>query len=331
MRRPLALLLGLVVVAAAVTAVVTPAAAHGNHLSVDAQVSSDGTIVVESMFMTNPGHLVVHQDRDGSIGPPLGHASVSQGFHSDFEVAVDDEYWADQNGTRTYWLVLHRDDGDGEFEPGSDTPIQGIAGQYAGQQVTVGKSADGAVRVVTGGFTTQRVDSAAVTVRGVDLDRPGYVALRNVTDDGTTGEVVGTKRLDAGSHDNVSVAVSESFFGSLATGETAELEAILHAADGDGEFTVDGDQPIRVGEETVSSRFDVKKVQNAQATTQPLINTPEPTTTGATTGQSSATATGPTAETGGAGGDSQSAVPGFTGIATVVALVAGALVWRRRD
>ncbi|WP_439026638.1 DUF7282 domain-containing protein [Haloarchaeobius sp. DT45] len=327
MRRPLALLLGVLVVATSVVVVVTPVAAHGNHLSVDAQVSSDGTIVVESMFMTNPGHLVVHQNQGGEIGPPLGHAAVEQGFHSDFEVAIGDQYWADQDGPRSYWLVLHRDDGDGEFEPGTDTPIQGIAGQYAGQRVTVGKTDDGAVRVVTGGFTTQRVDDGAVTVRRVDLDRPGYVVLQNVTDDGTTGAVVGTTSLDAGSHDDVSVALSDSFFESLDTDESAELEAVVHAGDGDGSFTAASDEPIRVGDEVVSSRFAIRKVANAQATTQPLINTPEPTTTGAvTTDTASATAS----DTRSGGGQSASALPGFTGGLAVVTLTALLLVWRRR-
>ncbi|WP_435318617.1 DUF7282 domain-containing protein [Haloarchaeobius sp. TZWSO28] len=327
MRRPLPLLVGVLVVAAAVV-VVTPAAAHGNHLSVDAQVSSDGTIVVESMFMTNPGHLVVHQNQGGEIGPPLGNAYVQQGFHSDFAVAIGDQYWADQDGTRSYWLVLHRDDGDGEFEPGTDTPIQGIAGNYAGQQVAVGKSADGAVRVVTGGFTTQRVDAGAVTVRRVDLDRPGYVVLRNVTDDGSTGEIVGTTALDAGSHGNVSVPLSESFFDSLSVNKSTELEAVLYASDGDGSFAADSDDPITVGDETVSSRFDIRKVENAQATTQPLINTPEPTTTAAATETSSATVPG--TQSGSESGDQQSAVPGFTGATGVLALVAGIALLLRR-
>ncbi|WP_435358610.1 DUF7282 domain-containing protein [Haloarchaeobius sp. DFWS5] len=324
MRGPLSLALAVCVVAASLA---VPVAAHGNHLSADAQLSSDGTLVVESLFTMNGGHIVVHQKTGSGVGQPLGSAQVSQGFHRNVQVAIDDRFWQAHSGNQTYWVVLHRDDGDGKFEPGTDTPIQGLTGGYAGQTIEVGKSDDGAVRVATSGFNDQDVDSSAVTVRQVATDRPSYLVVRAVGDDGSASTVVGTKTVDPGTYDNMTVSLSSSFFSDIDTGNRTTLEAGLYERSGDGEFSTPSDEPVRVGDSTVSSRFRIEKVENAQATTEPLINTPEPTTgtdSGVTTGSASSSV--PTDGE----NDSTGPSPGFSVLVTVAAVVSLLLVARRR-
>lgn len=283
-------------------------AAHGNHVSVDAQVTADGTVVVEALFSRSSGFLVLHEDRGGEPGAPVGHVALENGPHTDFEVALDDDAWADHDGNRTYWVVIHRDvDGNGEFDWGVDEPVPSLGGPSPGVRVPVRRGADGDVRVLASDpeLVDQRVDSPAVTVRRVELDRPGRVVLRTV-ENGTPAEVVGSRRLAAGAHGNVSVALDDAFFGALAANESVRLAATVQTG---------GNGSVRVGADVVSTRFSVRKVPDADATTRPLVNTPESATT------VRGTTAAPTRRTAGEGGPT----PGFGPTVTVGALLAAAL------
>ncbi|WP_435333034.1 DUF7282 domain-containing protein [Haloarchaeobius sp. TZWWS8] len=329
MRRPPALLVAILVVVATLPAAY-PVAAHGNHLSADAQLSADGTIVVESLFTMGGGHLVVHENQGGSPGRALGSVAIERGYHTTVGVTIDDEFWRKQSGNESYWLVLHSDDGDGEFEEGTDEPLRGIVGGYAGQTVTVRKSDDGSTRVLTSGFTDQKVDSASVSIRRVDAAESSYVVLHEVTENGSRGPVVGTTSVQPGHHEDVRVSLQSDFFTAVNAGETFSLEAVIYQKNGDGEFGAPPDEPVRVGDELVSSRFRAKKVEDARATTESLINTPEPTTGTASSGSTTDSATAPSGA--GDGGRSEGSLPGFTATAAFAGFLGSFAIWRaRRD
>ncbi|WP_257297815.1 PGF-CTERM sorting domain-containing protein [Haloarchaeobius sp. FL176] len=325
MRRPLALLLAFAMVS---TLVATPVAAHGSHVRADPQVSDDGTIVVESMFSVNGGYLVVHQDQGDQPGRPVGVVDIDSGARSKFEIQIDQQYWDEHEGNRTYWIVLHRDKNpdDGGFDPMVDSSVTGLHGSYVAARIPVGKSADGPARVLAAEYNGQRADSPSVTLSRVQLNQPGYVVLQRVQA-GAPTEVVGTRSLDAGSYDNLSVDIDDSLFESMSVDGTQSLAATLHTSDSDGSFDAEGDGVVAPDGQPVRTFFSFSKVENASATTQPLINTPE------------GTQQGTTAETAGAGetaaettesGESTGSTPGFGVVAALVGTLLGAFVVRRR-
>ncbi|MFD1646005.1 DUF7282 domain-containing protein [Haloarchaeobius litoreus] len=325
MRRPLALLLAFAMVSSLLA---TPVAAHGSHVRADPQVSDDGTIVVESMFSVNGGYLVVHQDQGDQPGRPVGVADIESGARSNFEIRIDQQYWDDHEGDRTYWIVLHRDQNpdDGGFDPMVDSAVTGLHGSYVAARIPVGKSTDGPARVLAAEYNGQRIDSPSVTLSRVQLNQPGYVVLQRVQS-GAPAEVIGTRALDPGTYDNLSVDIDDSLFESMNVDGTQSIAATLHTSDGDGSFQADGDTVVAPDGEPVRTFFSFSKVANTSATTQPLINTPDGTQrqTPAETSGTSETATTET-ETGASTGPT----PGFGVVATLVGALLAVLAVRRR-
>lgn len=82
--------------AVALALVAVPVTAHTNHVSVDAQVSADGTVIVEGALVATDGFLVVHAGDDESISDVLGHTAISSdsGFVTDIRVRIAAERWA---------------------------------------------------------------------------------------------------------------------------------------------------------------------------------------------------------------------------------------------
>jgi hypothetical protein len=316
MRRYLPPVLACVVVLAALAAL--PVAGHGNHLTADAQVVDDH-VVVERSFMLQDGYAVVHIDKGGQLGQPIGHVALKAGPDENYEIAVDEEFLSQVDGVAKVWVALHRTDGDGEFEPNQDTPLTGLQGRVAGSVVPIYVSDDGNVNVVARDFGSQRIDDASATVRRVESNRSGFVALEDAN-----GTVVGSAPISAGTNANVSVPLASSFYDSLERNESAELTAVVyHDDDGDGEFDANADRRVTVGGTPVASTFGVTKVADASRSTSIVVTAtgttaPAPTTTA---GEPSTTAAdGSTTASGDAGGAS-----GFGAVAAAVA-VATALV-----
>jgi PGF-CTERM protein len=325
MRRPLALLLAFAMVSSLVA---MPVAAHGSHVRADPQVSDDGTLVVESMFSVNGGYLVVHRDQGDQPGRPVGVADIDSGARSNFEIQIDQQYWDEHEGNRTYWIVLHRDQNpdDGEFDPMVDSAVTGLHGSYVAARIPVGKSTDGPARVLAAEYNGQRTDSASVTLSRVQLNQPGYVVIQRVQS-GAPAEVVGTRSLDAGTYDNLSVDIDGELFESMSVDDTQTVAATLHTSDGDGSFQPEHDTVVAPDGQPVRTFFSFSKVENASATTQPLINTPEGTQqrTPAETPGASETP-GPPTES----GSSTGTTPGFGVVATLVGMLLALFAVQRR-
>lgn len=235
------------------------AIAHGNHLTADAQLSDDGTVVVENLFLQQGGYLALHADDDGSPGQVLGHKRLDSGFRSAIPITIDEQFWQENDEKMTIWATLHDDDGDGEFEPNSDDGIFQSFGSFAGTDFTVGKHEAGKTYVVAASASgaRQETDGPEVTVENVSLAEFGYVVIHEVEQDYSAGDPVGYTSLDAGTHENVTVELNESFYESL--DEQFRLYAMVHMDDGDGEFDPETDPVVTVGEETVGSLFDLQK------------------------------------------------------------------------
>lgn len=239
MSRRALFLAGLLAVALAMA--VGLVAAHGNHATANAQVSANGTVVVEQLFLSERGHLVLRADDDGQPGEVLGHRTLDRGRYSGVRVGMDRSYWQTVSGNVTVWAVLHSDDGDGQFD--SDDELLYWFDQPAGDRIPVAKG-DAPASVVTTGAGSLSDDG--LTVDEATLARDGHLVVHE--SNGSLGPALGSRPLPAGRHTDATVSAN-------ASGADALLVAV-HGDDGDGQFDPDADQVVRAGGEPVASRYE---------------------------------------------------------------------------
>ncbi|WP_338729339.1 PGF-CTERM sorting domain-containing protein [Haladaptatus sp. DJG-WS-42] len=256
----------------------TTASAHGNHLSADSQVSGDGSVMVERLFVDQAAYLVLHADNDGNPGKVIGHKAVSRGFHAPISVEMSDEFWNDMAGNETVWAVLHEDNGDGEFNPKSDGELQAFGGAAA-TPITVRKGA-GSVSVAAAGFSVKETQVNNVTIPQVTTSQSSFLVLRTNTN-GAPGEIVGHAPLAAGTETNVPVIINETYFDA----QQAQflLWATVYEDNGDGEFDPATDKLVTAGGVPVASLFTVAKPLGDNSGDGGLVNTPSQTATQTTT------------------------------------------------
>jgi hypothetical protein len=295
-----------------VTALAGASVASGhsvNYVSADPQVTPDGAVVVEGLFIEESGWVVVHERTADGYGEALGATRLPRrnAFYTDVPVSIGNRTWRNWT-TREVVAVLHGEDGDGEYTA-ADPPLGGF-GAVVTDRFVVSK---GNRALVTGEDDfPQRQDGPQVTVRRAALPADGHLVVRNRTAD---GRVVGSRALAAGTYGNVSVAVNESFHADVEGSFAAHVS--LYRDDGDGRF--DGDEPaVRAGNGTVATRFGVEP-----ARTGGVVTTPASTTAPPERGEPTPTATA----TDGPGGVTDTGgQPGF-GVPTVLlAVVAGVLL-----
>lgn len=237
-------LLVLVVLVCALVAGVPTVSAHGNHVSVDDQYVENGTVVIETVFTSSDGFLVLHADDGGEPGDPIGHAAVEFGFETGLEVTVNETGWRNQSGPTTVWAVIHRDDGDGRFDPDRDEPVSSFGGEAEKRMVVAERSA-GPASVVAADFDSQATNGTVLVDR-VALGRDGALVVR-ADRNGTPGRVVGRTRLDAGVHEDVRVALDRSYY------RTQDTRFGLWAT------VSENGSPVVVDGSPVASEFGVRK------------------------------------------------------------------------
>lgn len=230
MRRPVLLVLAALLLAA-------PVAGHAvNFAGIDAQATDDGTVYVEAVFLEAPGWVALYADES-----PVGHARVDTAGRTVNDVTVDVDEGAFEGGEPVRLTArLFADDGDGEFDPDADRQLQ----QFGTAPEAPVARRDAAHVLAEADGTGLPVEDGTFPVRRVALPEAGHVV---VTDE--NGTVLGSRALDAGVHENVSVPVADD---AIAEGEEITVVVTAYGDDGDGEFD-DADEPVRVGNETVSS------------------------------------------------------------------------------
>lgn len=278
-----------------------PAAAHTNDVEADAQLSADGTLLVEWEFITVDGWLVVRADDDGEPGEPIGWTRLEggSGFNTDAPVAIDDGEWDAQSGSRELWVTLHRE-AEGQGFDLDDDPVLRTFGQPARSQLTVEK-ADAPARLTAQGFSPQETTNGTVSARRVGLPEDGYVVAHAVN--GTipsnisandTGEIVGATALSAGTHGNATVELDEEFV--EASGERAVVKLVVYRGSGafdpaTAEMVTAGGAPVgsavavdlRSGESTPTVS-ESSLVTTATPPSSTVTTTPESTGDGAGVG-----------------------------------------------
>jgi PGF-CTERM protein len=337
MQRSGALALAALLVLSLVAAV--PASAHVNDVSADAQVSPDGTVIAESVFVASNGWIAVFADANHT--EVLGFRRLeADGFQTDVPVTIDEEHWADFD-ERTVHVALLGSDDDGEFEPGGDDQVLTTFGQQATAAVPLRKGTT--ARVTAEAFAPDWVNETTLTLRRVTLPEAGHVVVRNAS----TGDVLGSTALAAGRHESVNVTLAESraFDG----GGDYRLRATLHGDDGDGTYQP-SDPDVTANGTVVSTRFRVRRPAAASTAgtptdggggtepattaggagtataTESFVNTP----TASSTPLGESTASDDTGEDDTAATDTVGDGAGFGLVAAVAGLVGVALLARRR-
>jgi hypothetical protein len=210
----------------------------------DATMGETETVSLQAsgVLSDGPGWLVVHADNgEGSPGPVIGYAPVSDGFNSPVVVEL-----AAADVTPILYPMLHEDTGEpevyefGEVE-GADAPVM-----IDGNVLFV------AIRA-TPSITYEGVlDGNVLTIAEAVIDAPGWLVIHG-DENGAPGPVIGYAPLNAGQNTNIVIELDEG-------GITGTLFPMLHYdTDGAGEYefgTVEGaDGPVVVMGEAVTAAF----------------------------------------------------------------------------
>lgn len=155
------------------------------------------TLVADTVLSEGPGWLVVHADNDGSPGPVIGFAPVSDGLNTDVMVALDSE-----GLTPTLWPMLHVDTGaEGVYEFGE---VEGADGPVMVDGNVLVFPISGAPSITY----TGSIDGTTIMVDQVAIDASGWLVI-HADNDGAPGPVLGFTPITQGISNSISVEVSE--------------------------------------------------------------------------------------------------------------------------
>lgn len=235
-----------------------PAAAHTNTIEATTQVSPDGTILVESVFVFEDAWLVVHRDDGGEIGRPLGHTSVApDNLQTAVPIEIESSVWSTWDGARAVHLALHHDDGDGEFSP-VDDPVLGTEETTAATRIVVEKG-QGRAYVHAAGIEPLET-RGNVSVRAAAMPADGFLVAHPPDE---PEQVVGSTALDVGDHDSVSIRIDKPFYRQQA--RQFDLSISIYRYDGDGTIG-DAGTPLRAGDELVSTTVTLDRIDDRTPT-----------------------------------------------------------------
>lgn len=185
---------GVMVLALTALGVVNVFADHFNPaVSVNDQVSTDGTVTVAQVNSPAEGFIVIHADNEGSFGQVIGFAPVYAGANYNVVVDIDTTL-----ATSTLYAMLHEDTGEvGVYEFGQ---VEGADGPVAVDGTVV--SPPFAVEVVA--TSDQMIDGNSVTIDSVTMSTDGFVVV-HAGDAESFGAVLGFAPVSAGTSTDVVV------------------------------------------------------------------------------------------------------------------------------
>ncbi len=88
-------------------------------LTVSDQVMENDQVNIDSIYLDEPGYVVIHRDDNGSPGAVIGNSELISGERQELKVSVSGDT------TPKVYPMLHYDDGDETYEfPGDDGPVK---------------------------------------------------------------------------------------------------------------------------------------------------------------------------------------------------------------
>lgn len=82
------------------------------------------SVIISEIVSENGGWVVIHEDADGKPGNILGAQRVDTGSFEDITV----DLLRNTEEERTYYAMLHEDDGDKQFNHGKDSAVISLNG-----------------------------------------------------------------------------------------------------------------------------------------------------------------------------------------------------------
>lgn len=95
-----------------------------NYIMVENQAAGP-EISVKEVFLADGGWVVIHEEAEGVLGRILGARRLDAGRYENIEVELLRQTLPGQK----YYVILHGDDGDKEFDFNMDFPIRNDAGE----------------------------------------------------------------------------------------------------------------------------------------------------------------------------------------------------------
>lgn len=87
------------------------------------QETDRNAVTVRSVRLGADGYLVLRADADGSPGRVVGQQALSAGEHQDVTVTIDEPFYERRPEAFALWAVVHRTDGDGQFNATADAAV----------------------------------------------------------------------------------------------------------------------------------------------------------------------------------------------------------------
>jgi hypothetical protein len=249
-----------------------PAGAHANHVVVPPQISPNGVVYIESVFVVDEVWLVLHDDADGTKGQPIGQTFIDQsrGPVTDVAVKIPSQAWSNMRASQPIWIDLYFDNGDGRFDASSDESLSPLS-LFSPTSFTVQR---GDTRAYLGVHSTRlQRTTGTVNIRRAILPENGYLVIRNDSNGGP-GVIVGHTALKAGNHTDVSIRLNATFFENRPS--SFGVWVMLYMDDGNGELD-EKDRSVTVGNQSIRSALSLSKRESSTTSTPAeaeLVTTP---------------------------------------------------------
>lgn len=105
------------------------------------QDASAISVIIDYVKLNTSGFAVIHENENGSPGKILGQSELlSSGEHENVSVI------AKLSAGSSYFVVLHRDDGNGQFDPATDPVLKGSDGKNASAMFNAKGEVEGALK-----------------------------------------------------------------------------------------------------------------------------------------------------------------------------------------
>jgi predicted lipoprotein with Yx(FWY)xxD motif len=215
-------------------------------VTVKDQVYDGTTIVVADAVSPGPGWMVIHNQENGALGPPIGETQINGGENKDIVVKIDPA-----QATDVMYAMLHQDGGTvGKYEfPGPDVPvmIDGVMLAPAFNATVHSGTADITPLIKV---TDQDIAAGKVTIASIASSGPGWVTVNVQGADGSPGSEIGYTAVKSGSSENVVITVD-------ASKATPVLFVMLYQDAGEsGKYEIpDPDAPQQANGQAVSASF----------------------------------------------------------------------------
>lgn len=250
---------------------VDPVLPPSGAIVVDDEVTvQDGTLIINSVSISEDGWVVIHRDNNGA---PMVPEIISVPKQIDDEpttnVTIELKDGEQVQDGETLWVMLHVDNGESgvyEFDTvdGVDAPVTDSQGDIVTVPFTV--NVEGGDMLLTA--TDQDLVNGVVYVESITLEEDGYVVVHasNEAGDGPqVPEIISQPvYLEAGAYANVGVPIKDD-----ATVEAGDvLWVMLHEDTGEeGVYEFDGnnglDQPLMNNGEVVVTSITINDVTDA--------------------------------------------------------------------